>query len=178
MNLKKISSGKNIPEDIFVIIEISSNSNSVKYEINKETGALFVDRFIATSMVYPCNYGYINNTLSLDNDPLDVLVLSPFSLQPGSVIRCVPIGMLRMIDESGEDCKILAIPHPKISKQYHSINDIQDVSDFLKNQIIHFFKHYKDLEKNKWVKIIGWENSVSAKKEIMLAFNKKNNIKS
>lgn len=173
MNLKKISSGKNIPEDIFVIIEISSHSSSVKYEVNKSTGVLFVDRFISTSMIYPCNYGYINNTLSLDGDPLDALVLSPYSLQPGSVIRCTPIGMLKMIDESGEDCKILAIPHHKISKQYHLINDIQDISEVLKDQIIHFFKHYKDLEENKWVKIIGWENALAAKKEIMQAFNKK-----
>ncbi|QTM69383.1 inorganic diphosphatase [Buchnera aphidicola (Hormaphis cornu)] len=156
--------GKKIPEDIFVIIEISSNANPVKYEIDKNSGILHVDRFISSNMSYPCNYGYINHTLSLDGDPLDVLVISPFSLLPGSVIQCIPVGMLKMIDESGEDYKIIAIPHPRITTQYHFIHDIQDVPKILKEQIVHFFKHYKDLEKNKWVKIIGWEHADRAKK--------------
>ncbi|BBI01088.1 inorganic pyrophosphatase [Buchnera aphidicola (Nipponaphis monzeni)] len=167
MNFCNVLSGKNIPEDIFVIIEISSNSNPVKYEIEKKTGILFVNRFINTKMLYPCNYGYINNTLSLDNDPLDVVVIAPYSLNPGSVIQCNPIGILKMIDESGDDFKIIGVPHSSVTTEYETIKDILDLSNNLKDQIIHFFTHYKDLEKGKWTKILGWDNSHTAKKEIV-----------
>ncbi|QJC33484.1 inorganic diphosphatase [Enterobacteriaceae endosymbiont of Donacia clavipes] len=178
MNFKNISSGKNIPNDINVIIEISLNSNPVKYEINKKNGVLFVDRFILTPMFYPFNYGYINNTLSLDKDPLDVVVITQYPILPGSVIRCRPIGLLNMIDESGNDNKIIAVPHKKISKEYYLIKNIKDLSILLQEQIIYFFKHYKDLEKGKWCKINGWEDLKKAHEEILFSINKfkKNNI--
>ncbi len=164
MNLDRVSSGKNVPEDINVIIEIPSHSDPVKYEVDKETGALFVDRFMNTAMFYPCNYGYVPHTLSDDGDPVDVLVISPYALISGSVVQCRPVGMLKMTDESGEDAKVLAVPHDKM---YDDIEDIEDVSSRLLEQLAHFFEHYKDLEKNKWVKIDGWINKEAAKQEIM-----------
>ncbi|WP_343192231.1 inorganic diphosphatase [Buchnera aphidicola (Formosaphis micheliae)] len=167
MSLNKIPSGINPPEDINIIVEISSHSNPIKYEIEKKTGALFVDRFMLTPMFYPCNYGYINYTLSNDGDPLDALVHTPYPIQPGSVIRSRPIGLLKMSDESGEDVKIIALPHSKIYSMYDKYKDICDLPNLLRDQIFHFFKHYKKIEKNKWVKIIGWENIEYAKKEII-----------
>ncbi|AAO26818.1 inorganic pyrophosphatase [Buchnera aphidicola str. Bp (Baizongia pistaciae)] len=172
MTLNTVLSGKNIPEDIYVIIEISAHSNPIKYEVNKDLGLLFVDRFIPVPMFYPCNYGFINKTKSNDGDPLDVLVHTPYPILPGSIIRCKPIGVLNMFDESGEDYKIIAIPHPKVCLEYSSINDICHLSPTLKQQIIHFFKHYKNLENNKWVKIIGWENKKNAEKIILSACEK------
>ncbi|CAL4318476.1 inorganic diphosphatase [Buchnera aphidicola] len=172
MNLKNIISGINIPNDIYVIIEIPLHSHSVKYEIDKKSEILFVDRFILTPMLYPCNYGYINQTISKDGDPLDVLIPIPYRLEPKCVIQCKPIGILKMVDESGEDAKIIAIPNEQIYPESKNILDIQDLSNHIKNQIVHFFKHYKDLEKNKWVKIIGFEDSKSAKKEINLSINR------
>jgi len=169
MTLDSVTSGKNIPEDIYVVIEISSHSNPVKYEFNKKLNFLVVDRFIPTSMFYPCNYGFINKTLSNDGDPLDVLVDAPFPILPGSIIRCKPIGALNMHDESGEDYKIIAVPHQKVCPEYSSINDIYHLSSTLKERITHFFKHYKNLENNKWTKIIGWENKESAKEIILSA---------
>lgn len=181
MNFEKIPAGINIPKDIYVIIEISANSNnSIKYEIKKEIGAIFVDRFILTPMFYPCNYGYINHTLSLDGDPVDVLVPTPHPLQSGCVIRCKPIGMLKMTDESGEDFKIIAVPHQNISTQYALIQDIEDLPILLRNQIEFFFKHYKNLETKKWTKIKSWEHVESAKIEIINAFQRfktQNNLK-
>lgn len=173
MNLKNVPTGKNIPNDIYVIIEISANSNHpIKYEINKETGAIFVDRFILTSMFYPCNYGYINQTLSLDKDPIDALVCTPYPLQPGCVIRCKPIGMLKMTDESGQDSKIIAVPHHKISQEYTLIQDIDNLPKLLRNQIHHFFENYKHLETGKWTKIERWEHSEIAKQEILNAHHR------
>ncbi|WP_225639209.1 inorganic diphosphatase [Candidatus Profftia sp. (ex Adelges kitamiensis)] len=167
MSLINIPIGKNVPEDIYVIIEIPSNFIPIKYEINKVTGCLFVDRFIPTAMFYPCNYGYINHTLSLDGDPVDVLVPTPYPLQPSSIIRCRPVGMLKMIDESGEDNKLIAVPHSKITEKYNNITEINDLPELLLAQILHFFEHYKDLEKDKWVKVQGWSNSQSARDEII-----------
>jgi inorganic pyrophosphatase len=164
MNLDRVGSGKNLPDDINVIIEIPSHSDPVKYEVDKETGALFVDRFMNTAMFYPCNYGYVPHTLSDDGDPVDVLVVSPYALISGSVVQCRPVGMLKMTDESGEDAKIIAVPHDKM---YDHVNDIHDVSSRLLDQLAHFFEHYKDLEKNKWVKIEGWVGIDEAKAEIM-----------
>ncbi|WP_438971376.1 inorganic diphosphatase [Methylophaga sp.] len=164
MNLDRVGSGKNLPEDINVIIEIPSHSDPVKYEVDKETGALFVDRFMNTAMFYPCNYGYIPHTLSDDGDPVDVLVVSPYALISGSVVACRPVGMLKMTDESGEDAKIIAVPHDKM---YDDVNDVDDLSSRLLDQLAHFFEHYKDLEKNKWVKIEGWVNKAEAKAEIV-----------
>lgn len=163
MNLDRVGSGKNLPEDINVIIEIPSHSDPVKYEVDKETGALFVDRFMNTAMFYPCNYGYVPHTLSDDGDPVDVLVMSPYALISGSVVQCRPVGMLNMTDESGGDAKIIAVPHDKM---YDDINDIDDVPERLKAQLTHFFEHYKDLEPNKWVKMDGWVGVKEAYAEI------------
>lgn len=172
MYLNQIPAGNNIPEDIYVIIEISANSNPIKYEIHKKTGAIFVDRFVSTPMFYPCNYGYINHTLSLDGDPIDALVLTPYPLLVGCVIHCRPVAMLNMIDESGEDHKIIAVPSNKISRQYENIQDINQLPNILRDQISHFFKHYKDLEHEKWSTIKHWHNVTEAKTEILNAFQR------
>ncbi|MGL9760140.1 MAG: inorganic diphosphatase [Symbiopectobacterium sp.] len=172
MNLIDIPAGKSLPDDIYVVIEIPTNADPIKYEIDKETGSLFVDRFMTTAMFYPCNYGYINNTLSLDGDPVDVLVPTPYPLQPGSVIRCRPVGVLKMIDESGEDAKVITVPHTKLSKEYDHIKDVNDLPELLRDQIAHFFKQYKALEKGKWVKVEGWENVEAAKAEIVASFKR------
>jgi inorganic pyrophosphatase len=164
MNLDRVGSGKNLPEDIYVIIEIPSHSDPVKYEVDKETGALFVDRFMNTAMFYPCNYGYVPHTLSDDGDPVDVLVVSPYALISGSVVECRPVGMLKMTDESGVDAKVIAVPHDKM---YDDVQDIDDLSSRLLDQLAHFFEHYKDLEKNKWVKVEGWVGKEEAKTEIL-----------
>jgi len=167
MSLDKVASGKDIPNNINVIIEIPAHSDPVKYEVDKDSGAVFVDRFMATAMFYPCNYGYVPHTLSEDGDPVDVLVVAPHALISGSVIRVRPVGVLKMSDESGFDAKILAVPVSKLTDRYDHINDIADIPDSLKNQISHFFEHYKDLEKGKWVKIEGWGNIDAAKEEIL-----------
>lgn len=172
MSLSKIPAGKNLPEDIYVIIEIPSNSNPIKYEVNKKFNTMFVDRFMSTAMFYPCNYGYINNTLSMDGDPIDALVPTPYPLNTGSVIRCRPIGMLHMTDESGKDLKIIAVPHHKLTKEYDNIKDIGDLPELLRAQISHFFEHYKDLEKEKWIKINHWDNASAAKNEIMSSYKR------
>lgn len=172
MNLDRVGPGKNLPDDINVIIEVPSHSDPVKYEVDKETGALFVDRFMTAAMYYPCNYGYVPNTLSDDGDPVDVLVMTPFPLLSGSVIECRPVGMLKMTDESGEDAKIMAVPHDAM---YDHIKDITDVAQHTLDQLTHFFEHYKDLEKNKWVKIEGWVGVDDAKAEITSSFNNYNN---
>ncbi|WP_348666081.1 inorganic diphosphatase [Arsenophonus symbiont of Ornithomya chloropus] len=172
MSVSNVPAGIAIPEDIYVIIEIPANSHPIKYEINKIFDVIFVDRFISTPMFYPCNYGYINNTISLDGDPIDVLVPTPYPLQSGVVIHCRPIGVLQMIDESGEDVKLIAVPHSKLTTEYASIQDINDFPQLLRSQIEYFFEHYKDLEKDKWVKIKGWGNVDIAKKEIISSFNR------
>lgn len=164
MNLDRVGSGKNLPDDINVIIEIPSHSDPVKYEVDKETGALFVDRFMNTAMFYPCNYGYVPHTLSDDGDPVDVLVMSPYALISGSVVQCRPVGMLKMTDEAGEDAKVVAVPHDKM---YDHVKDINDISPRKLEKLAHFFEHYKDLEKNKWVKVEGWVGIEEAKAEIM-----------
>ncbi|HEX22453.1 MAG TPA: inorganic diphosphatase [Chromatiales bacterium] len=167
MNLDRVSSGKDVPNDINVIIEIPSHSDPVKYEVDKETGAMFVDRFMNTAMFYPCNYGYVPHTLSEDGDPVDVLVVTPTPLISGSVIRCRPVGMLEMTDESGVDAKILAVPVDKLAVQYRGVEKLEDLSPLLLEQIAHFFGHYKDLESSKWVKIDGWVGTDEAKAEIL-----------
>ena len=167
MSLNTVPAGKNLPDEINVIIEIPAHADPVKYEVDKDSGAIFVDRFMSTCMHYPTNYGYVPHTLSDDGDPADVLVITPFPLLPGSVIRCRPIGVLNMTDESGGDAKILAVPADKLSTIYRGINDIDQIPALTLNQIEHFFAHYKDLEPNKWVKIEGWENADAAKKELV-----------
>ncbi|AXQ13465.1 MULTISPECIES: inorganic diphosphatase [Shewanella] len=167
MSLNAVPAGKSLPDDIYVIIEIPQNHDPIKYEVDKDTGALFVDRMMTAPMFYPCNYGYVNQTLSLDGDPVDVLVPTQYPLQPGSVIRCRPVGVLKMTDESGEDAKIVAVPHEKISKEYGHIQDVNDLPELLKAQIKQFFEHYKDLESGKWVKVDGWEDAEAARAEIL-----------
>ena len=163
MGLDHVATGKNPPDEINVIIEIPKDSEPVKYEVDKESGAIFVDRILSTPMRYPCNYGYVPQTLCGDGDPADVLVVLPLSLIPGSVIRCRPVGVLRMTDEAGGDEKILAVPVTKVFNGYAHINDIEQVSPHWLERIGHFFEHYKDLEKDKWVKLDGWGNAQEAK---------------
>lgn len=165
--LNTVSAGKNLPDTMNVIIEIPAHSEPVKYEVDKDTGAMFVDRFMTTSMRYPCDYGYIPHTLSEDEDPVDVIVLSPLPLISGSVIEARPVGVLKMTDESGIDAKILAVPINKLTPQYSHINGPQDVDQLTLDRISHFFEHYKDLETGKWVKIDGWDDAKAAKAEIM-----------
>ena len=167
MKLENLPAGKQVPDDINVVIEIPSHSNPIKYEVDKESGMVMVDRFLGTSMFYPCEYGFVPHTLSEDGDPVDVLVVSPFSLNPGVVVRCRPIGMLKMTDESGKDAKILAVPVSKLTPRYQHVQKPEDLGMELLDAISHFFTHYKDLEKGKWVKVDGWEGIDAAKKEIM-----------
>ncbi|MDH4133438.1 MAG: inorganic diphosphatase [Gammaproteobacteria bacterium] len=177
MNLDRVTSGKDIPNDINVIIEIPSHADPVKYEVDKETGAMFVDRFMNTAMHYPCNYGYIPHTLSEDGDPVDVLVVTPVPLISGSVIRCRPVGMLRMTDEAGPDAKLLAVPVDKLCSLYRNVNQAEDLPPLLIAQIAHFFEHYKDLEPNKWVKVEGWADASTAKAEISAGIERYQNAK-
>ena len=167
MNLERVTPGRSIPDDVNVIIEIPMNADPVKYEVDKATGAVFVDRFMSTAMHYPCNYGYVPRTLSGDGDPVDVLVISPFPLITGVVVRCRPVGMLRMKDEAGEDTKLLAVPIDKLTSQYRNVRSPRDLPEAQLAAIQHFFEHYKDLESGKWVKVKGWSGAVAAKKEIL-----------
>jgi inorganic pyrophosphatase len=166
MALDRVATGRNVPHEVNVIIEIPMNAEPVKYEVDKDTGAIFVDRVLTTPMRYPCNYGYIPHTLSGDGDPADVLVVMPLPLIPGSVIRVRPLGMLKMTDEAGEDTKLLAVPVDKVYPPYAAFADIGDVPEHTRDRIAHFFEHYKDLEKGKWVKVEGWAGIAEAKAEI------------
>jgi inorganic pyrophosphatase len=172
MSLKDVSAGKKLPDEVNVIIEIPANADPIKYEVDKDTGALWVDRFMSTPMFYPCNYGYVNDTLSLDGDAVDVLVPTPYPLQAGSVITCRPVGVLLMTDEKGEDAKVLAVPVSKLTKEYDHIQDVGDLPELLKAQITHFFERYKELEKGKWVKVEGWGDIAAAKHEIQSSFDR------
>lgn len=167
MGLMNVNSGRDVPNEINVIIEIPMHGEPVKYEVNKESGALFVDRFLTTAMYYPANYGYIPETLSEDGDPVDVLVVTPVPLISGSVIRCRVVGMLKMTDESGIDAKLLAVPTDKLCTMYKSIQTYNDLPQHLLLSLEHFFQHYKDLEEGKWVKLDGWEGPEEAKREII-----------
>ena len=166
MALERVSAGADVPEEINVIIEIPKDAEPVKYEVDKATGAIFVDRVLSTPMRYPCNYGYVPQTLGGDGDPLDALVILPLPLVPGSVIRCRPVGMLRMTDEAGADEKLVVAPVAKVFAGYAHISDIGQVSGHWLERIGHFFEHYKDLEKGKWVKLEGWVGADEAKREI------------
>ena len=167
MSLNLVSAGKSLPDDFNVIIEISAHSDPIKYEADDGSGVLFVDRFMGTSMHYPCNYGYINHTIAGDGDPVDVLVVTPFSLPPGVVIRCRPLGMLAMEDEGGQDAKLLAVPVSKLTTLYDNIKTHEDMPALLLKQISHFFEHYKDLEPGKWVKVLDWRGLEEARQEII-----------
>ncbi|MDA0617684.1 MAG: inorganic diphosphatase [Proteobacteria bacterium] len=163
MDISRISKGENFPENINVVIEIPANSPGIKYEFDKSSGAIFVDRFLQTPMHYPANYGFVPNTLSGDGDPADVLVISKYNLIPGCVIEAKPIGVLITKDEKGMDEKIIAVPSTAVSKEYADVNDIADLPKLMLDQIQHFFEHYKDLEKGKFVKVEGFKGAKEAK---------------
>ncbi len=165
MDIKKIPAGKNPPEDVYVVVEIPKNS-PIKYELDKESGAIFVDRILYTAMYYPFNYGFIPNTLADDGDPVDVLVVGEWAAAPGSVVRAKVIGMLEMEDESGIDTKVIAVPHEKIDPTYKGINDVKDFPEAVLNKIKHFFEHYKELEPGKWVRVKEFKGKEEALKEV------------
>ncbi len=167
MSISDVNAGKRVPHEFNVIIEIPMNADPIKYEIDKETGALFVDRFMMTAMHYPANYGYVPHTLGEDGDPVDVLVHAPFPLLPGVVVRCRALGVLQMQDESGGDAKLLAVPADGICPHFVHWKTIDDVPEVRLKQIQHFFEHYKDLEAGKWVKVVGWSGVEAAHKELV-----------
>jgi inorganic pyrophosphatase len=167
MSLHNVTPGPNAPDEFNVIIEIPMNADPIKYEVDHETGALFVDRFMNTAMHYPCNYGYIPDTLADDGDPVDVLVITPVALIPGVVVRCRALGMLRMDDEAGGDNKLIAVPVNKILSLYSNWHKPEDLNPMRLKSIQHFFEHYKDLEPGKWVKVLGWEGPEAARTEIV-----------
>ena len=174
MGLDNVQIGAKAPEEVNVIIEIAAMQAPVKYEVDKDSHVLHVDRFLSTSMQYPCNYGYVPNTLCGDGDPSDVLVLSPFSLMPGSVITVRPIGVMIMSDEAGKDNKILAVPVSKITKEYDHIKNVADLPAGVLDRISHFFERYKDLEFGKWVKLDQWLDAKAAVADLTEAMNRYN----
>jgi inorganic pyrophosphatase len=167
MSLDQVTPGKNAPEAFNVIIEIPMNADPVKYEVDKESGAIFVDRFMSTAMHYPTNYGYVPKTISGDGDPVDVLVITPVPLIPGVVVPCRAIGILKMEDEAGVDAKVLAVPIDKVLSIYTHWQRPEDMNPLRLKTISHFFEHYKDLEEGKWVKVLGWEGPEAARQEIV-----------
>jgi inorganic pyrophosphatase len=167
MNLDRVDAGRNVPDEINVIIEIPAHSDPVKYEVDKQTGAMFVDRFMSTAMHYPCNYGYVPRTLSADGDPVDVMVVTPVPLISGSVVRCRPVGLLKMTDESGDDPKVLAVPVDRLCTMFRDARGPADMPRMLLEQIAHFFEHYKDLDEGKWVRVQGWGGADEARAEIL-----------
>ncbi len=173
MDLSKIVS-KNAPDDIYAFIEIPKGSN-IKYELDKESGVIFVDRVLFTAMYYPFNYGFVPNTLAEDGDPADIIVISDFEALPGSVIRCSLIGMLEMEDEAGVDTKFLAIPHKKVDPSFSHIKDVSQLPENIKDKIKHFFEHYKELEPGKWVKLKNYISKEEAAKELQKAIGRYKN---
>ncbi|HGG60612.1 MAG TPA: inorganic diphosphatase [Gammaproteobacteria bacterium] len=172
MNIDNISAGDNLPEEFNVLIEIPNDGGAVKYEFDKSSGALVVDRFFGTSLHYPANYGLIPHTLSEDGDPIDVLVITPVPLLSGSLISCRALGMLDMEDESGIDYKVLAVPVDRLSGLYLNKRDIHDLPESLLNEIAHFFEQYKALEPGKWAKVRGWENAENARMRILESYQR------
>ena len=166
MNINEIASGNNPPEDVNVIIEVPIGGEPIKYEIDKNSGALVVDRFLYTPMRYPGNYGFVPHTLSDDGDPIDVLVCNTRPIVPGAVMNCRPIGVLVMEDDGGQDEKIIAVPAESISRRYVTVQESADLPEITRYQIQHFFEHYKDLEPDKWVRIEGWGDSAAARQMI------------
>ena len=167
MGFDLVSAGRDVPNDINVIIEISAQGDPIKFEVDKDSGAVFVDRFMGTSMRYPINYGYVPHTIAGDGDPVDVLVVTPFPLAPGVVIRCRPVGVLKMEDDGGLDAKVVAVPVSKLTPLYDKVQSTEDLPELLMKQTVHFFKHYKDLEPGKWVKVQGWGTVEEARQEIV-----------
>jgi inorganic pyrophosphatase len=172
MSLKHVGAGRNAPDEINVVVEIPSQTGPVKYEVDKETGAVFVDRFMATAMFYPCNYGYVPDSLADDGDPIDVMVVTPHPLIAGTVITCRPISVLEMDDEAGDDAKIVAVPISKVARIYDGVQSAADLPAGLVHTIEHFFAHYKDLEPGKWVKVRGWGYTKDAKEYIVEALER------
>jgi inorganic pyrophosphatase len=166
MSLHNVTPGAKVPDEFNVIIEIPMNADPIKYEVDEESGALFVDRFMGTAMHYPCNYGYIPQTLADDGDPVDVLVITPVPLIPGVVCACRPLGILKMQDEAGGDSKLIAVPTDKLLPIYTQWRSYEHLNPARLKTIQHFFEHYKDLEEGKWVKVIGWAGVDEAKLEI------------
>lgn len=169
MNIDAIPVGNNPPEDINVIIEVPIGGEPIKYELDKASGALFVDRFLYTPMRYPGNYGFVPHTLSDDGDPIDVLICNTRPLVPGAVMNCRAVGVLVMEDDGGQDEKIVAVPANSISARYLDIHNYTDLPEITQRQVQHFFEHYKDLEEGKWVKIDGWRDSATARRMIQEA---------
>ena len=172
MRLEAIPVGNNPPDDVNVIIEVGIGGEPIKYEMNKEAGTLFVDRFLHTPMRYPGNYGFVPHTLSDDGDPIDVLVANTRPIAPGAVINVRPVGVLKMEDESGGDEKIVAVPSPKLTKRYLHVQTYSDLPQITLDQIRHFFEHYKDLEPGKWVKVLGWGDAAEARAMIEAAIER------
>lgn len=172
MRLEAIPAGNHAPEDINVIIEVPVGGEPIKYEMDKASGALFVDRYLYTSMRYPGNYGFVPNTLSDDGDPVDVIIASTRAITPGAVMNCRPIGVLKMSDEAGGDEKILAVPTSKLTRRYENVHNYTDLPGITLDQIKHFFEHYKDLESEKWVKVDGWGDAEEAKRLIVEAIQR------
>lgn len=168
MDVSKIAIGVNPPDDVNVIIEVPMGSEPIKYELDKDSGAVFVDRFLHTAMTYPCNYGFIPHTLSEDGDPVDVLVVGRRPLMPGCVVGARPVGVLLMEDDKGKDEKILCVPATRLHPFFDEVEEYTDLPKILLDQIKHFFEHYKDLEEGKWVKITGWGSRDKAR-ELILA---------
>jgi inorganic pyrophosphatase len=172
MRLDAISIGKNPPDEVNVVIEVAIGGEPIKYEMDKEAGTLFVDRFLYTPMRYPGNYGFIPHTLSEDGDPCDVLVANTRPLVPGCYIAVRPIGVMLMQDEGGGDEKIIAVPVPKLTKRYENVHNYTDLPKITLDQIQHFFEHYKDLEPGKWVKLLGWGDAAKARQLILEAMDR------
>jgi len=172
MRIEAISIGTNPPEDVNVIVEVPVGGHPIKYEMDKDAGTLVVDRFLYTPMSYPGNYGFVPHTLSDDGDPIDVLISNTRPLVPGCVINCRPIGVLIMEDNSGQDEKIIAVPAPSTTKRYDNVHDFTDLPEISRQQIEHFFEHYKDLEPGKWVKLGGWQDRDTARRLIIEAIDR------
>jgi inorganic pyrophosphatase len=177
MNLDALSLGKNPPDEVNVVIEVPIGGEPIKYEMDKKSGALVVDRFLYTSMRYPGNYGFIPHTLSDDGDPCDVIVANTRAIVPGAVMSVRPVGVLLMEDESGGDEKILAVPSSKLTRRYENVVNYTSLPQITLDQIQHFFEHYKDLEPNKWVKVVRWGDAAEAKKLILEGVERAKNAK-
>jgi inorganic pyrophosphatase len=169
MNIDAIAVGNHPPEDVNVIVEVPIGGEPIKYELDKAAGTLVVDRFLHTPMRYPGNYGFVPHTLSDDGDPIDVLIANTRPIVPGAVINVRPIGVLKMEDDGGGDEKIIAVPVPKLTKRYENVHNFTDLPTITREQIQHFFEHYKDLEPGKWVKLIGWGDAAEARRLIVEA---------
>jgi inorganic pyrophosphatase len=167
MRIDAIAAGRNPPHEVNVVVEVPVGGEPVKYEMDKKAGTLVVDRFLYTSMRYPGNYGFIPHTLSLDGDPCDVLIANQRGIIPGAVVACRPVGVLKMQDEAGGDEKIIAVPAPRLTRRYENVHEVTDLPEITRQQIEHFFVHYKDLEQGKWVKVSGWGDAAEARRMIV-----------